>query len=67
MRYAVVVEKAGSNYSAYTPDLPDALPRATLLKKQNRKFARLSSFILMGCAKMACLFLRQPVWWNISK
>ena len=25
MRYAVVIEKAGSNYSAYVPDLPGCI------------------------------------------
>jgi predicted RNase H-like HicB family nuclease len=28
MRYAVVIEKAGSNYSAYVPDLPGCVATA---------------------------------------
>ena len=27
MRYAVVIEKANGNYSAYVPELPDSSPR----------------------------------------
>jgi predicted RNase H-like HicB family nuclease len=29
MRYAVVIEKAGSNYSAYVPDLPGCVATGT--------------------------------------
>ena len=28
MRYAIVIEKAGSNYSAYVPDLPGCVATA---------------------------------------
>lgn len=28
MRYAIVIEKAGSNYSAYVPDLPGCIATA---------------------------------------
>ena len=29
MRYAVVIERAGSNYSAYVPDLPGCIATGT--------------------------------------
>ncbi len=31
MRYAVVIENAGSNYSAYVPDLPGCVATGTTL------------------------------------
>lgn len=33
MRYAVVIEKAGSNYSAYVPDLPGCIATAETVEK----------------------------------
>ena len=36
MRYAVVIEKAGSNFSAYVPDLPGCIAtRATVAEVEN--------------------------------
>jgi predicted RNase H-like HicB family nuclease len=32
MRYAVVIEKADGNYSAYVPDLPGCVATATTVK-----------------------------------
>ncbi len=35
MRYAVVIEKAGANYSAYVPDLPGCIaPGATVAEAE---------------------------------
>ena len=37
LRYAVIIEPAGSNYSAYVPDLPGcAATGATLLQAKSR-------------------------------
>ena len=33
MRYAVVIEKAGENYSAYVPDLPGCVAAARSVEK----------------------------------
>jgi predicted RNase H-like HicB family nuclease len=33
MRYAIVVEKAGSNYSAYVPDLPGCVATGGTLEE----------------------------------
>ena len=33
MRYAVVIEKANGNYSAYVPDLPGCVASATRLRR----------------------------------
>ncbi|HUA51411.1 MAG TPA: type II toxin-antitoxin system HicB family antitoxin [Candidatus Sulfotelmatobacter sp.] len=32
MRYAIVIEKAGKNYSAYVPDLPGCVATASSVK-----------------------------------
>lgn len=33
MRYAIVIEKAGSNYSAYVPDLPGCIATAAKISE----------------------------------
>lgn len=33
MRYAVVIEKAGANYSAYVPDLPGCIATAETVEQ----------------------------------
>ncbi len=33
MRYAVVIEKASSNYAAYVPDLPDCVATAATVSE----------------------------------
>jgi hypothetical protein len=51
MRYAIVIEDAGSNYSAYVPDLPGCVATGVTLKEG-------LSFTLKGCERMAFQFLR---------
>jgi predicted RNase H-like HicB family nuclease len=36
MRYAIVVEKAGENYSAYVPDLPGCIATGKTLEETER-------------------------------
>ena len=36
MRYAVVLEKARNNYSAYVPDLPGCVATATTIEETER-------------------------------
>lgn len=36
MRYAIVVEKAGNNYSAYVPDLPGCVATGATLRETER-------------------------------
>ncbi len=36
MRYAIVVEKAGKNYSAYVPDLPGCIATGKTLEETER-------------------------------
>jgi predicted RNase H-like HicB family nuclease len=37
MRYAIVVEKAGNNYSAYVPDLPGYVATGSTVEETERK------------------------------
>jgi hypothetical protein len=39
MRYAVVIEKAGGNYSAYVPDIPASLRPATHVRRRSARSA----------------------------
>lgn len=36
MRYAIVVEKAGNNYSAYVPDLPGCVATGSTVEETER-------------------------------
>jgi hypothetical protein len=53
VRYAIVIEKAEGNYSAYVPDLPDALLPALLSTMQSVKSERQLNFTCLVCAKTA--------------
>jgi predicted RNase H-like HicB family nuclease len=44
MRYAVVIEKAEGNYSAYVPDLPGCVATGATVKAWRTNFARRSDF-----------------------
>lgn len=57
MRYAVVIEDAGGNYSAYVLTFPVAWQRARPLKRQKLRSARRSNFISTECARTALPFL----------
>lgn len=37
MRYAIVVEKAGNNYSAYVPDLPGCVATGSTVEETERE------------------------------
>jgi predicted RNase H-like HicB family nuclease len=39
MRYAVVIEKAGANYSAYVPDLPGCVATGATVAETEREIA----------------------------
>ena len=44
MRYAVVIEKAKGDYSAYVPDLPGCVATGKTVKPSSRKSAPRSAF-----------------------
>jgi len=48
MRYAIVVEKAENNYSAYVPDLPGCIATGYTVEEPSAKFVKQSSFISKG-------------------
>ena len=45
MRYAVVIEKAEGNYSAYVPDLPGCVATGDTVKAVEIEFGMRSGFI----------------------
>ena len=51
MRYAIVIEPANDNFSAYVPDLPGWVATGATLKNRSKQFARPSNSISKGFAK----------------
>jgi predicted RNase H-like HicB family nuclease len=48
MRYAVVIEKAESNYSAYVPDLPGCVATGSSLEEVEREIRAAIRFHIEG-------------------
>jgi predicted RNase H-like HicB family nuclease len=48
MRYAVVIEKAGSNYSAYVPDLPGCVATGDTIEEAEREIKAAIRFHIDG-------------------
>ncbi|HTP94656.1 MAG TPA: type II toxin-antitoxin system HicB family antitoxin [Burkholderiales bacterium] len=48
MRYAIVIEKAGSNYSAYVPDLPGCIATGATADEVEREIREAIEFHLAG-------------------
>jgi len=48
MRYAVVIESAGNNYSAYVPDLPGCVATGSTLEEAEVQIREAISFHLDG-------------------
>ncbi|MGI8905050.1 MAG: type II toxin-antitoxin system HicB family antitoxin [Candidatus Sumerlaeaceae bacterium] len=48
MRYAVVIEKAGKNYSAYVPDLPGCVTAADTIEETEREIRSAIKMHLQG-------------------
>ncbi len=48
MRYAVVIEKAGGNYSAYVPDLPGCIAVGDTLEEIEQAIREAIEFHLEG-------------------
>jgi len=66
MRYAVVIENAGSNFSAYVPDLPGCVATAALRRLKAQSAKRWSS-ISMGCVRTVHPFRLHRAKWSTSK
>lgn len=48
MRYAIVVEKAGDNYSAYAPDLPGCVATGSSVKEAEQEIQAAIKFHIDG-------------------
>ena len=48
MRYAIVIEKAESNYSAYVPDLPGCVATGATVQEVEAEMRKAISFHLAG-------------------
>lgn len=48
MRYAVVIEKAGNNYSVHAPDLPGCVATGSSLEEAERAIREAIEFHLAG-------------------
>lgn len=48
MRYAIVIEKAESNYSAYVPDLPGCVATGQTIKETEQQIQEAIGFHLEG-------------------
>jgi len=48
MRYAVVIEKAGGNYSAYVPDLPGCVATAATVEAVEEEIRKAIRFHIDG-------------------
>ena len=48
MRYAIVVEKAGNNYSAYAPDLPGCVATGSSVKEAEQEISEAIKFHIDG-------------------
>jgi len=48
MRYAVVIEKAGANYSAYVPDLPGCIATAETVEQAESEIRDAIRFHMEG-------------------
>ena len=48
MKYAVVIEQAGSNYSAYVPDLPGCIATGATLKEVENEIREAIRFHIDG-------------------
>jgi len=48
MRYAIVIEKAASNYSAYVPDLPGCVATGSTLEEAGQQIREAIEFHVEG-------------------
>lgn len=52
MRYAVVIEPAGSGFSAYVPDLPGCIATGTTMAETERRIAEAAACAPSGIHPM---------------
>lgn len=54
MRYAVVIERAGGNYSAYVPDLPGCVATGDTVQAVEREIRDAIRFHVAGLKQDGC-------------
>lgn len=67
MRYAIVIEKAATNYAAYVPDLPGCVATGDTPEGPKNLCVRRSNFIWKVYVLTGCLSHHQPAKWNTWK
>jgi hypothetical protein len=67
MRYAIVIEKAEGNYSAYVPDLPGCVATGQTVEDWSRKSATRSDFTSTASKLTAYRFQDRPASRNMSR
>jgi len=60
MRYAIVIEKAGNNYSAYVPDLPGCVATGATVEEAEAQIREAIEFHLDGMREDG-IAIPQPV------
>jgi len=60
MRYAIVVEKAANNYSAYVPDLPGCIATGSTIEETEQEIRKAIEFHIEGLLEDG-LPIPQPV------
>ncbi len=59
MQFAIVIEKAEGNYSAYAPDLPGCIAVEDTLEEVEKSMKEAIEFHLGDCNRRVCRFLSQ--------
>jgi predicted RNase H-like HicB family nuclease len=67
MRYAIVIEKAEGNYSAYVPDLPGCVATGDTVPAVEAQIREAIRFHIEGSRPTARLFPRRPASQNTSR
>lgn len=65
MRYAVVIEKAGNNFSAYVPDLPGCIATAATVPEVEAEIRDAIRFISKACGPMGWMCPKLSTWRNM--
>ncbi len=60
MRYAIVIEKADGNYSAYVPDLPGCVATGTTVEDVEGEIRAAIRFHIDGLKEAACRCRGRP-------
>lgn len=67
MRYAIVIEKAEGNFSAYVPDLPGCVATGTTVEETEKSIREAIEFHLDACARTIPQYPLRPAVLNMSR